>query len=214
MLTAGVLIAVISETQEESVEPSAVLSTKLQAIKTFRADFTQFTVGDFGKNEDEQSGYMVFEQPSRFLWVVNDPFEQHLLIEDTKLTIYDPDLSQVTYTRFDPASHTSVANLLLADSREALKQFDVVSFSKRDTMTTSFRLTPKEANAIFARITIYFHGEKLEAVEVMDHFDTVTEFNLANIEINVELKEDDFTIEIPEGTEVLMQGKFDESDDE
>lgn len=192
----------ILHAQEQS---DSELFRKLNAIESVQADFVQDAVSEDGIQEATQEGYIAFQRPGNFLWVVKKPFEQHVLIDGTKMSIYDPDLEQLTHSEMDSSNQLSLANLLISPDAEILDNFDVTQENGE------FSLVPEDVVAPFKQLVIVFDGEKIKSVRVIDHANTVSSFKFTNIRFNEEIKSEVFEITVPPETEVVTHGEINES---
>ncbi len=177
------------------------LFDKLSAIESLQADFVQQAVSEEGVKEESQEGRIAFQRPGKFLWVKLKPFEQHVLIEGDTMSVYDPDLEQLTHSTMDTTNELSLANVLISPNKELLERFEIAQSD------SEFNLVPLDVNAPFKKLTILFHDDQVSKVDVEDHFNIVNEFKFSNIRINHEIESDVFEIKVPPGTEVITHGE-------
>ena len=196
----------VSLAQDEPAprDEKELLLWKLAAIETFQAKFSQRLVPELGKIEDVARGEIVFtRQPQRFLWKVTSPFTQTALLEDEEMMIYEPDLEQVSYSKLDKNFQLPVAKLVLESRPEMLKDYDVSYSETQEGAASRFKLTPNGIHSVFTYVHLFFDEHRLEAVEIKDSLDNVTEFNFSAITINEAIDDDVFEVDLPPGTEVL-----------
>lgn len=177
------------------------LFDKLSAIESLQADFVQQSVDELGRQEESQEGHIAFQRPGKFLWVKSKPFEQHVLIEGDTMSVFDPDLEQLTHSKMDANNELSLANVLIAPNKDLLERFEIAHTD------SEFNLVPLDVNAPFKKLTILFDDDKVSKVDVEDHFNIVNEFKFSNIRINHEIDTDVFEIKVPPGTEVITHGE-------
>lgn len=194
MLGAGQFLQADGDSHEQLFE-------KLNAVQSLQADFFQHIRSENEDQEANQEGRIAFQRPGKFLWVVSKPFEQEVLIEGDRMSVYDADLEQLTHSKIDDSNELSLANLLISPNKEILDQFEI---SHKDT---KFSLVPQDPNVPFKELVIQFDDEKVSDVSVKDHFNTVSEFKFANIRINQDIDSKIFTIEVPPDTEVVTYGE-------
>ena len=178
----------------------------LEAIDSFEAQFTQSTFSDqnFG-GESQQSGYIAFKRPGKFLWVVKEPFEQYILLDGDQLNIFDPDLEQLTRSSIDESQENSVAGILMSPSKDLLEEFDVTR------KASVFFLIPRREDAEFQEIQIEFQNDQIQSFTILDHFDSTSKFQFSNIRMNEEIASETFEINVPPETEIVELGDGNET---
>lgn len=170
-------------------------------MQSLQAEFVQHIRSENGDQEVNQEGRIAFQRPGKFLWVVSKPFEQEVLIEGDRMSVYDADLEQLTHSRMDVSNELSIANLLISPNEDILEQFEISHSDAR------FSLVPHDANVPFKELVIQFDGDEVTLVQVEDHFNTVSEFKLSNIRVNQDLDSTIFKIEVPPDTEIITYGE-------
>lgn len=201
----GVAIALVASTglvaqdPEDTNQFQSALAEELLAIKTFRAEFTQVAIAQNGVSEISQSGRLLFDRSGKFLWEVTEPFEQHILVSQDTMRVYDPDLEQLTISTFDASSTATFASLILTSSTDFLDEFDV------EFEDSQYTLLPKGRGHDFVRLLIVFEQDTLSSIEILDHFNTINQFRFNKVETNTPLKDEEFELEVPEGTEIVDQ---------
>ena len=83
----------------------AVHADSLQQLREFLTQ-TQSACGDFSETSSgkgpashgpqRRHGTFEFARPGRFRWIYTSPYQQTIVSDGSKLTVYDPDLNQVT----------------------------------------------------------------------------------------------------------------------
>ena len=79
------------------------LKTFIQEAQTVRANFSQTLLDKDARTIQESSGTMLFERPDKFRWTYEEPYEQLIVGDGTKVWFYDQDLEQVTVRPLDLA---------------------------------------------------------------------------------------------------------------
>lgn len=189
----------IAQSDELSNRYREALAKQLLNIETFQASFSQIAIAQSGATEISQSGRVVFDRSGKFLWEVSEPFEQYILVTEDTRRVYDPDLEQLTISTFDIESQTSFANLILTSTIEILEKFEI------EFEDDQYTLLPLEQGQDFVRLKIIFEAEKLKTIEILDHLNTVNQFKFTDVKINIPLDNDEFELEVSEGTEVIDQ---------
>ena len=162
-----------------------------------RAKFVQRVLGENGEELQILEGKMLARSPTDFLWEIESPYSLTYVLKDLELTIVDPDLHQVTYRTIDSPEEVPIVALLLHRNIDVLDDFRV---SKR---SNAFELEPVDEMQLFKLITVYFDNLRLDAIDVRDSQDRLTEFTFRDVEENVVLGDALFEVEIAEDMEVI-----------
>ena len=179
-------------------EAAIDLISRLKAIDAFESGFVQLTLDENGEIIQRQTGRAAMVRPRGFLWRIEEPYVQVMVLQDDVVSIYEPDLEQITYSPIEETMDTSVVSLLFNEDYESFSNY-VVS-----TLSAGFRLIPlPEIEMPIEVVEVYFDGETLAAIDVVDSQGQRTEFSFNDMIVNREIDEDQFAIEIPPGTEVV-----------
>ena len=189
----------IAQQEDDANQFQSALATKLLAIETFQAKFSQIAITQNGEKEVSQSGRILFDRSGHFLWKVAEPFEQYVSVTDDTMRVYDPDLEQLTISEFESESQASFASLILTSSTEILDDFDI------EFEDNQYTLLPKNQGQDFVRLKLIFKEDTLSVIEILDHFNTVNQFKFENVETNLPIDGAEFELEIPEETEIVDQ---------
>lgn len=191
------LTAIWSNTAETDEESKKNLIERFHHIKSFRADFVQRVLDENGDELQLLQGEMFTRSPSLFRWEIKSPYGLTYLLDDLHLTVVDPDLHQVTYRTIDSPEEVPIVALLLHRDINVLDNFKV---SERHN---AFELEPVDQMQLFKLITVYFDNLRLDAIDVRDSQDRLTEFTFRNVEENVILDDAQFEMEIADDMEVI-----------
>ena len=189
----------VAQQDEDDTSFKEALAKKLIAIETFEASFSQVAIAQSGETEVSQSGRLLFDRSGKFLWEVEKPFEQYILVTEDTMRVYDPDLEQLTISAFDAEMNASFASLILTSSTEILEDFDI------EFEDDQYTLLPLKQGQNFVRLNIIFENDTLSSIEILDHFDTVNQFKFSDVATNMPLASDEFEFEVPDNTEVIDQ---------
>lgn len=162
-----------------------------------RADFVQRVLDENGEELQVLEGEMLVRTPTFFRWDVKSPYGLTYVLHDLDLMVVDPDLHQVSYRTIDSAEEVPIVVLLLHRDMNVLNDFKV---SKRPN---AFELEPVNQLHLFKLITVYFDNLRLDAIDVRDSQDRLTEFSFRAVEENVVLDEAQFKVEISDDMEVI-----------
>ncbi|MCW4149131.1 outer membrane lipoprotein chaperone LolA [Halomonas sp. 18H] len=199
----GALVALtpLAASADEGAER---LAGMLEPLKTYSAEFDQKILDSGGQRLQEASGQMWLARPGRFRWEVDAPYQQIVVSDGAEVTLYDPDLKQATVQALDErVTHTPA--LLLSGSADELTESYDVTRSQQGTAET-FTLTPKNPDTLFESLKMTFYSETLGRLQMTDSTGQRTAIEFDNTEQNAEIADSRFSLELPEGTDVIRQG--------
>ena len=174
--------------------------------ETFRANFEQEVYSSEGQKIDESKGFTLFHRPGRFRWEYVSPEPYLILTDGLSLLIYDVPLKQA-YLRSTLNALGKAPLMLLLDKRTTADDFHIDAVDD-DTYPNIkavnwLRLAPKVDDTDFVHFDIGFKEGNLSYLVLYDHFEQRTKIRFYDIQINPELKEDYFRIELPEDVDVI-----------
>ena len=193
-----VLLAIIANARAGSLDDLHGFATQ---TKTAKGNFTQKVLSRTQKPSQPTSGEFVFARPGKFRWTYSKPFEQLLVADGTKLSIYDKDLNQVTVSKLGDALGTSPAAILFG-SNDIDRNFDLKDTGERDGVSW-LEATPKSKGTNFEKISIGFRAGELAAMELRDALGQVTLLEFSNVERNPKVDPSAFVFVAPKGADVL-----------
>ncbi|WED43783.1 outer membrane lipoprotein chaperone LolA [Legionella cardiaca] len=182
--------------------PAEVLQTKLNAIRSLSANFSQ-TVMAKKRELSSSSGTMALERPGRFRWQTKDPMEQLVIADGEQLWVYDVDLEQVTVKKQEKGVGGTAALFLSGYNDTVTRDFDVTASTKGKKEL--YDLHSKSNKANFQRVKLIFEGDTLSGIEMYDQLGQHTIVNLKNVKTNPKLAAALFKFKPPKGTDVVKQ---------
>lgn len=191
------LTAIWCNTAQADEETKKSLIERIEHIKSLRADFVQRVLDENGDELQVLQGEMITRSPSLFRWEITSPYGLTYVLRDLLLTVVDPDLHQVTYRTIESPEEVPIVALLLHRDMNVLDKFKV---SERHN---AFELEPVDQMQLFKLITVYFDNLRLDAIDVRDSQDRLTEFTFRNVEENVILDDAQFEVEIADDMEII-----------
>ncbi|GHC30928.1 outer-membrane lipoprotein carrier protein [Kushneria pakistanensis] len=203
-LTGAALMAACMTLPAQAASSDAErLTSLLQPLKTYSADFNQQVASGGGSLQDA-SGHMWLSRPGRFNWEVSDPYRQTVVSDGQKVYLYDPDLEQVSIRPLDQRVTHTPALLLSGQASELTENYNV---SRRQQGTTEFfALSPRSNDILFESLELVFNNERLSGIDLTDGTGQRTEISFRNIEVNPDISASQFQFEIPEGADVMREG--------
>lgn len=176
-------------------EPTEDLSKAVDSIQSLKANFVQTVYGKKNQVLQRSGGIVEFKKPNSFRWQIVDP-DPALLISDGKtLWNYDEQLEQVTV---EPAATEDQVMPLSFLAGDPGRHFTVEQLS-----ATSYRLTPKTANASFSHLEIFFMRGKIAQLHLHDNFDQISVFEFMQVQNNPQIDNARFNFVPPPGVDVI-----------
>ena len=170
--------------------------------KSASGTFTQRVVSSSRRASQPTSGDFIFARPGKFRWTYTKPYEQVLVADGEKLSIYEKDLNQVTVRKLEDALGSTPAAILFGSG-------DIDrSFTLRDTGTRGgiawLEATPKGRDTTFDKISIGFRNGELAAMELRDALGQTTALEFSAVERNPRVDASTFAFTPPPGADVLQ----------
>ncbi len=194
----GLLLAVSAQAAADSAVQT--VSDFLADLNRFASTFEQSVQGAHGELIEYTTGQFLLERP-RFRWQVEDPYPQIIVSDGDKLSIYDPDLEQVTVRPVQDALAGTPLGLLAQDDVNLEADFQAEERAV-DGSTRHFVLTSVDGQAPYRRIELWIDGAQLLRIEVLDHYDQRLRV-VFTADPLMPLGERPFELDLPEGVEVV-----------
>lgn len=177
-----------------------VLENFLNSRQAYEAKFLQRTVDDSGEVTSISSGTMALQRDvsagiGKFRWQYQEPWEQLIIADGTKLWQYDVDLEQVTVRPMRESLAGTPAELLVGGM--LLQDWDI---SEDDVWIT---LKPKDNDLPFQSIALRFEDEDLAGMKLLDQFDQTTHLVFDAVNQQPEFAVDAFVFEPTADMEVI-----------
>ncbi|GHB27644.1 outer membrane lipoprotein chaperone LolA [Salinicola rhizosphaerae] len=205
LATVGALMLAPWVTMTAQADQASVdrLTHLLEPLKTYSADFKQQILDASGSSLQDTSGHMWLSRPGHFRWEVNDPYRQLVVSDGDDVTLYDPDLQQVTIQPLDDRVTHTPALLLSGSASQLADNYDVTR--QQQGATETFTLVPQANDTLFEQLKLTFYSEKLDALQMTDSTGQRTAIDFDNAETNVSIDPAQFQFDIPEGADVVRE---------
>ena len=181
--------------------PVQKLQEFISRAKNLQAEFTQTSLDEVGKVIQTSQGDFYLQQPGKFRWNYNSPYEQQIVSKDGKVWFYDADLEQLIIKKIDQSIGDTPA-LLLSGSVDLNEKYTIVR-DREEGDILWLKLTPKNTESSFKYILVGLKGEMLYGMELSDNFGQLTQIIFSNITMPKSLAPDIFEFTAPEGTDVF-----------
>lgn len=184
------------------------LARFVDTVDTLSAGFEQVQRDERGDVLQSQSGRMWLSRSAsrdagqgRFRWSYEQPYEQLMVCDGSRIYLYDPDLAQVTVRPAAQALAGTPAQLLSRRSGLA-DEFEVADAGERDGSRV-VRLTPKAADSDFKSVELWLRNGAPQRMRFLDQLGGSTEVRFKEVRTNVALDEKLFRFTPPQGVEVV-----------
>lgn len=184
---------------------SEVLAQKLTQLHSMQARFSQQILDGKGRIMQQSTGKFALLRPGKFRWEIEQPTQQLLIADGKRIWMYDKDLQQVTIQRQDNRSANSPALLLSGSVTTLKKNFKVNYSNKSDKEGTWFALQPIKKEAMFQSVALYFKGEQLHGMRLIDNLGQASDLTFSHVVNNPTIAANHFTFEPPTGVDVIDQ---------
>ncbi|MEM9558472.1 MAG: outer membrane lipoprotein carrier protein LolA [Acidobacteriota bacterium] len=223
------LIAAPATAQDEPMEASAALpdpdadglsgAERVEALiervrlqqtgmQTMRADFTQRKESDLFLEPEASSGQFWYRAPSSVRWDFLLPDETTVVLADDVMTTWHRDLGTAERMEIGDQADKVTEYLTAPSSLETLERYFQVRVTFPSDETSPYTLELKPAFERVERrikgMTIRIHRDEFYPVflRYIEPDGDVTEYSFENVEVNAELAEDRFVLELPDDVEV------------
>jgi chaperone LolA len=202
LLKSAVLLtwALATQAQAGAIEQ---LRSFLTQTTSARGEFVQRVARGAGAAVQESGGRFVFQRPGRFRWSYERPYEQLIVADGQRLTIFDRDLNQATVRKLQTSLPSSPASILFG-SNDFEREFEVSDAGARDGLEW-IAARPRAKDTPFERIEIGFRDGLPGAMLLVDSFGQTTRLAFAKVERNPKLDADTFRFTPPKGADVLTE---------
>lgn len=200
----SLILAMKAVAQDDAAQ---MLHQNLNLFNTLSGSFEQVIRDADGLELQKSNGIFKLKRPGFLYWGIEPPYKQ-LVVSNTKLTwVFDPDLEQVTIYSAQSANQGPLQ--VLAGSLEELKTKYKVS--NKEAEKDTFILEPRNEADIeqsFHQLIFSFNDNQLHKISMLDKLKQETEITLSDVDVNPELDDQTFYFDVPEGVDIVENGKF------
>ena len=176
---------------------------QLLGSDTITARFSQLTLDGSGTQLQETAGEMSVKRPGLFYWHTDAPQEQLMVSDGQKVSLWDPDLEQVTIKKLYQRLTQTPALLLSGDVSKISESFDITSKQAGDVM--DFTLKPKTKDTLFDSLRLSFRGGKINDMQLIDSVGQRTNILFTGVKVNEPIPASKFKFDIPKGADVIQE---------
>ena len=201
------------------MEPSDIvqkIQVTYERAKTLSADFKQSTAMQLSSRVKQGSGSMVFLKPGHMRWDYSAPDQQVLISDGETISMYFAQSKQMIVTAAKEFLQSDVTYSFFSGTGDIIKDFDIQDpdLPNKDTENSYLiKLSPMKAHPHVAYMHAWIakHTFLINRLQIVDHFNTVTDLFFSNIHIDFstyngqKIDDDLFFFTPPAGTEIIEQ---------
>lgn len=185
------------------VDSAERLADELRSYRTFQADFVQTVIDSQGAKIQEARGSLKAKRPGLFYWETKEPMRQYIAADGETVTVYDPDLEQVTIHPMDEQVAGTPALLLSGEVENLAATYEVSSRSFGEK-TREYTLVPKSEDSLFVSLSLTFYDGELQEMRLEDSLGQRSVLSFDNIRINEEISDSAFELDYPATADVIQ----------
>ena len=197
------VLAVTTLSAHADPKDVARLTQLLEKSQTLTANFSQLTLDGSGTQLQETRGDMVLQRPGLFYWHTDAPQEQLMVSDGQKVSLWDPDLEQVTIKKLDQRLTQTPALLLSGDVSKISESFDITSKEAGGVM--DFTLKPKTRDTLFDSLRLSFRNGMINDMQLIDSVGQRTNILFTGVKANEAIPASKFKFDIPKGADVIQE---------
>lgn len=180
-----------------AVADTGRLSGLLANLTTFRADVRQLITESSGGVLEESDILFMLKRPHGFYWETQSPFPELIVTNGATLWNYQPDLLQLTIEDWDPDESELAAQLLGGETDAIAGEYSIEAVPVADN-DWEFFLRPLDPASLYERVTLYFVGDLLESILLINTNGQRTLWEFYNRQVNEPIDDAVFTFEAPD----------------
>jgi chaperone LolA len=172
-----------------------------KGLQTLQADFVQSVQDSRGQVTSKSTGKLAIQKPGKFRWDYAKPNEQIIVCDGVRISLYDPDLQQVTIRRADLSLQGTPA-MLLSGEGNLRDSFEIEHVEQRDGMMV-INLSPKRNDTDFKLVQMALRKDALVAMSLTDKLGQTTLLEFQQFKRNASLSDSLFKFVAPKGVDVI-----------
>jgi len=178
---------------------------KRYANSKFSAKFLQESTIKAMEITDFASGRVYVRHPGMMRWEYEKPDKQVIITDGYKLWVYRPEDNQVMTGSAPEFFRDGRGASFLSDIKLIRNKFNIELLESKTNVFYELKLTPLDKNMDVTDIRLAVSKEHFTVMRVITYnfYGDETRIELLNSEFNVQMDDDLFSFEIPEGVDVL-----------
>lgn len=184
------------------------LQKNYDATVDFIADFRQETQVKTLNRSLKAWGKLSFKRPGKMLWRYEEPKGQFVLADGHYLYFFQPEQNQIIKSPLKNAFRTDIPLSFLLGIGNLKKDFNA-ALNKSDDTQYVLRLEPKGDSGGFSEILLGVGKNSADIlwISIRDASSNLTTIRFSEIRKKVGLKDSLFTLQIPNGVDVVELGQ-------
>lgn len=157
------------------------------------------------ERQEESTGVFYLKKPDKIKWVYEQPDKEILLLKNDLLFFYSEPDNQLLKRRItslkDSANYLA---LLLNPDDSLLSSYSLENVEKKNEIFEA-KLVPKGGEDNIKSLTLYIRAADfhLTGLSFRDNLENSTVITFQNMEINPVIADDVFTLQVPDGTDIV-----------
>lgn len=188
---------------EAAPDPLARFLTDFQSLQ---AGFVQTLINEAGERLEQTEGVLYLQQPDKFHWAYQTPYQQKIITDGALLWIFDEDLEQVTIREAGVAIRQTPAAVILGDT-DIGAHFIRLEMGRIEGFDW-IRLTPKDAESQYDHLRFGFDHNRLAMLIIEDKLGQIIRIDFKDVVKNADLAADLFQLQIPAGVDVIDERRI------
>jgi len=201
--------------QPDLLEVAQRLQNTYEKALNLIADFEQTTAMKLSSRVRQGSGTMIFLKPGRMRWDYKTPERQVLISDGETISMYFEKSRQMILSNAKDYLQSDVTYSFFAGTGDILRDFHISEpdFANNEENSLLLKLIPKASHPQVSSMHAWVTQDSflITHLQIIDHFDTVTDLLFYNIQIDSnnygsrEITEELFNFMPPAGTEIIEQ---------
>lgn len=188
---------------------SEAIQKQYKSITSFQTEFSQELTNAASGESEARNGTIWYQKPKYIRWQTTHPEEELLVCKNDVVWDYFPE-EKVAYKYSLEERFDSKTMLEFISGEVNLEQDFRIQKQEEDTENsdwTKANLIPKNPEPSLVKATIWVDRQEnlIRQVLLVDFFGNTNQLTFEDIQLNVDMEEDMFAFEPPDGVEV-MQG--------
>ncbi|MHC8441916.1 MAG: outer membrane lipoprotein chaperone LolA [Candidatus Eutrophobiaceae bacterium] len=180
------------------------LQVFLNGLTGFQARFTQTLYNDQNRVLERAQGVLYMRIPKKFLWIYQQPYEQHIVSDGENIWVYDVDLEQVIAHSAEAFYDAAPSAILSGDTKRLELHFikRTITDENEDGLLW-MELLPRSQDSAYSWIRLGFSAERLAMMILKDSIGQTSRIDFSAVELNPDIPDEYFTFQIPDGVDVI-----------
>ena len=191
------------------VQLARELQNQYEKTITLEAEFTQVTTMKMTRKRKRGAGTIKIKKPGKMRWDYVEPARQVLICDGETVMMYFSSTNQLYVSPAKTYLQSDVTYSFFTGSGDILRDFAAEPFAPDipyNRAAYTLKLVPKGAHPHVDHILLWLDKRfMIVKLQIIDHFGSVNDMTLDNIQTNAKIPEDVFTFDPPEDAEIIEQ---------